>query len=67
MKLLHKLTYVLFNGKQGFKDEADLLAFKIETFARKTGCALQIAEFIMIRRRVRAKLRGATDWRNYYN
>jgi hypothetical protein len=67
MKLLHKLAYVLFNSKQGFKDEADLLKFKIYTFAKTVGCAEQIAEFTMIRRRVRAKLRGETDWRKFYD
>lgn len=67
MKLRHKLAYIFFNSKAGFDNEDDLRAFKITAFAKSVGCAEQIAEFIMVRRRVRAKLRGEINWRNYYD
>lgn len=67
MKTWHKITYVLFNSKAGFATEEELRKVKIAAFARRAGVSEQVAEFMMLRRRVHAKLNGVTDWRQYYD
>lgn len=67
MKVLHLLAYLLFNSKIGFATEEELRTFKITTFARRAGVSLEIAEFMVIRRKIYAKLRGETDWRKFYD
>lgn len=67
MRALHLLAYLLFNSKVGFATEEELRTFKITTFAKRAGVPEQVAEFMILRRKIYAKLRGETDWRKFYD